>query len=126
MRQHFIITTIITALALPVLTSCVNTGSLNILIDNTSGHDTTRVVVSVPLDSITAHLGNGDGKPLILLNEKNESVDYSHDPSGAITFTIPVIKKDSQKNYSLNKQEKQLSDNLFRFRTASIRITVQD
>lgn len=106
--------------------SCANTSNVNILVTNLSDHDTTQVKVIVPVEEVTKHLDMQPTDTLFLLNEKNMPVDFNYSTDGNnIIFTVPVIKLHSQKNYSFNKSRNKLSDNLFRFRTASIIVEVK-
>lgn len=106
--------------------SCANTSTVNILIANHSNHDTTNVEVSVLVSKVMKHLDMQPTDTLLLLNEKNRPVEFTYSNDGnSIIFTVPTIKMYSQKNYSFNKSQNQLSDNLFRFRTASITIEVK-
>jgi len=108
--------------------SCANTGTVNILIANKSGHDTTNVTVQVPLSEINEYLNYESRDSLILLNEKNNPVEHRwvNTPNGvSIEFNVPIIKMRSQKNFSINTSQKELSDNLFRFRTNSITVSIK-
>lgn len=122
MKQFF--TTLLLAV---LLTSCTNTSTVNILISNSNKHDTTMVEVKVPLDKILDHLDAQSSDTLYLLNEKNQPVDYHRSvKNDSIIFTVPVIRQFSQKNYSIHTSSNQLSDNLFKFRTASINVELKD
>ena len=105
--------------------ACTNTGTVNILITNARNADCNNTAVTVPMQEIKQRLNATDTDTLILLNETNRPVEYNYVQNReAISFIVPVIKKNSQKNYTINRGEKRLSDNLFRFRTASITVTV--
>lgn len=108
-----------------MLVSCANKNNVNILISNNHRADTTNVMVKVPVDEILQHLDAQNVDSLVLLNEKNQQVQYvvSYDKKD-VEFVVPVVKARSQKNYSLNTGNTQLSDNLFSFRTTSINITL--
>ena len=108
-----------------MLVSCVNRNNVNILISNSHPADMTSVTVKVPVDEILQHLDVQNVDSLVLLNEKNQQVQYlvSADKK-YVEFVVPVVKARSQKNYSLNTGNTQLSDNLFSFRTASNNINI--
>ncbi|MBR5030619.1 MAG: hypothetical protein IKX63_05905 [Muribaculaceae bacterium] len=118
MKQFFTI-----LLLAVLLTSCTNTSTVNILISNSQKRDVTMAEVKVPLDDILKHLDAQITDTLYLLNEKNQPVDYRRSAANdSIIFTVPIIKQYSQKNYSIHTSSNQLSDNLFKFRTASINV----
>lgn len=109
------------------LAGCTNTGTVNILIANTGSDDCRNARVAVAMADINTHLNIEEGDTLELLNEANQPVDFDITQDGdSITFTVPVVKQKSQKNYTLNAHEKTLADNLFRFRTANINVNVSD
>ncbi|MBR1552262.1 MAG: hypothetical protein IJ632_08100 [Muribaculaceae bacterium] len=116
---------IILCLALACV-SCQNTDTVNILISNVGTADCHNATVTVPMSEVMQRLNTTPADTLILLNERNTAVEYSYTPDReAITFTVPIVKFRSQKNYTLNKGNKRLRDNLLRFRTANITVTVQ-
>lgn len=105
--------------------SCSNSDTVNILISNRTDADVKNVVVKVACADINKHLIYTDNDSLYLLNETNADVIYHYTAiRDSIVFTVPIIKSYSQKNYSLNVGEKKLEDNLFRFRAASIQVSV--
>lgn len=112
----------ITILALMCM-ACANKNNINILIANGHDNDTTYVVVNVAIDEIMQHIEAQSVDSLTLLNEKNQPVPFSTTADGKnIQFSVPIIKAQSQKNYTLNTNSPNLSDNIFSFRTASINI----
>lgn len=118
-----IIVTLATAVML--LAACTNKSTVNILISNEHNRDTTNVTVRVPVDEILEHLDTKDVDSLVLLNEKNQQVKYIVTPNKKdIEFVVPIVKARSQKNYSLNTNNTELSDNIFTFRTASINVNL--
>ncbi|MBQ2163738.1 MAG: hypothetical protein II445_04445 [Muribaculaceae bacterium] len=123
MKLKHLATTILLAIA---CCSCANTSNVNILITNLSNHDTTNVEVRVPMSEVMKHLNMQPTDTLLVLNERNHPVDFSYSSDGnSIVFMVPSIKLHSQKNFSINKSRNELSDNLFRFRTASITVEVK-
>lgn len=123
MKLKHLATTILLAIA---CCSCANTSNVNILITNLSNHDTTNVEVRVPMSEVMKHLNMQPTDTLLVLNERNHPVDFSYSSDGNyIVFMVPSIKLHSQKNFSINKSRNELSDNLFRFRTASITVEVK-
>ena len=108
-----------------LLTACTNQSTVNILISNTGDTDTTNVVVHVPIEKVIVHLNTESVDSLIILNEKNQQVNFSitHGHQD-IEFVVPIVKARSQKNYSINTNNTELSDNLFSFRTTSISINL--
>ena len=115
---------IILCLALACV-SCQNTDTVNILITNVGHADCHNATVTVPMSEVVQRLHAGPADTLILLNERNTAVHFSYTAGHeAITFTVPLVKFRSQKSYTLNKGYKRLRDNLLRFRTSSITVTV--
>ncbi|MCI6549912.1 MAG: hypothetical protein MR450_03510 [Prevotella sp.] len=107
-------------------TSCSNTNTVNILIQNVGGKDLVNPKVSVSIQKILHHLQMSSNDSLVLLNEKNLPVGYIYNTDSTfISFTVPVIKKGSQKTYSMNRKENKLVDNLFRFRHENILVYVK-
>ena len=103
--------------------ACENKNTVNILISNRNDRDTTQVAVKVSVDEVLKHLNAQAPDSLILLNEKNQQVDFTVSPAGDnIEFVVPIVKARSQKNFSINTGNTQLSDNLFSFRKASISV----
>ena len=108
-----------------VLAACTNQNTVNILISNTNDHDTTNVVVHIPIEKVTTHLNTSSVDSLIILNEKNQRVNFSITHGNQdIEFVVPVVKARSQKNYSINTANTQLGDNIFSFRTTSISVNL--
>ena len=117
-----ILTIIVLAL---VCVACENKSTVNILISNEHNRDTTNVVVRVAINEILQHVDAQSVDSLTLLNEKNQPVAFATTPDGkSIEFTVHVINARSQKNYSLNTSNPDLSDNLFSFRTTSINVNL--
>lgn len=109
-----------------LLTACENNNSVNILVANTSDRVVKNREVTIPLDTIRMWLGTTEEDTLILLNEKNEPLDYRYaEGRSAIIFLVPVIQKQSQKNYTLNKSDIRLQQNILAFRRKKIRIEFQ-
>ncbi len=107
-------------------TSCSNTNTVNILIQNVGGKDLVNPKVSVSIQKILHHLQMSSNDSLVLLNEKNLPVGYIYNTDSTfISFSVPVIKKGSQKTYSMNRKENKLVDNLFRFRHENILVYVK-
>ena len=109
-----------------LLTACENNNSVNILVANTSDRVVKNREVTIPLDTIRMWLGTTEEDTLILLNEKNEPLDYRYAKGrSAIIFLVPIIQKQSQKNYTLNKSDIRLQQNILAFRRKKIRIEFQ-
>lgn len=105
--------------------ACANKSTVNILISNEHSSDTTNVVVHVAVDEILQHVDTQSVDSLTLLNERNQPVPFTTTPDGKnIEFMVHVINARSQKNYSLNASNPDLSDNLFSFRTTSISVNI--
>ena len=105
-------------------TSCTNTNTVNILIQNTGVKDLVNPEVAVSLEEVMGYLRTK--KSDVLLNEKNLPVTYTYNAdSTSIIFFVPVIKKGSQKTYSINRRESRLVDNLFKFRQGNILVSVK-
>ena len=105
--------------------ACANKSTVNILISNEHSSDTTNVVVHVAVDEILQHVDTQSVDSLTLLNERNQPVRCTTTPDGKnIEFMVHVINARSQKNYSLNASNPDLSDNLFSFRTTSISVNI--
>lgn len=108
-----------------MLAACANKKTVNILISNTSATDITNVAVRVPVEDILRHIDTHSVDSLILLNEKNQQVDFSlTQRNQEIEFIVPIVRARSQKNYSINIRDTEFSDNLFSFRTTSINISL--
>ena len=109
-----------------ILAACANKNTVNILISNHNTNDTTNVIVHVPVEKILLHIDTQNVDSLILLNEKNQPVDFTVTHGNQdIEFVVPIIKAHSQKNYSLNTSNAELRDNLFSFRTTSISVNLE-
>ena len=108
-----------------LLAACANQNTVNILISKTNDHDTTNVVVHVPIEKVITHINTSSVDSLIILNEKNQRVDFliTHGNQD-IEFIVPIVKARSQKNYSINTAHTELGDNIFSFRTASITVNL--
>lgn len=108
-----------------LMAACANQNTVNILISNTNDRDTTNVVVHVPIEKVTTHLKTSNVDSLIILNEKNQRVDFTvTHGSQDIEFVVPIVKARSQKNYSINIANTELGDNIFSFRTTSITVNL--
>ena len=111
---------------LSVVTSCTNPNTVNILIQNTGAKDLVNPEVVVSLEEVRSHLRTKKSDILVLFNEKNLPVAYTYNADSTyIVFSVPVIKKGSQKTYSLNRRESRLADNLFKFRQENILVPVK-
>lgn len=109
-----------------LLTACENNHSVNILIANTANKSFKQRDVTIPLDTIRMWLGTNVEDTLILLNEKNEPMDYQYtEGRSAIVFRVPIIQGQSQKNYTINKSDTRLGQNILAFRQKKIRIVLQ-
>lgn len=109
-----------------LLTACENNHSVNILIANTANKSFRQRDVTIPLDTIRMWLGTNVEDTLILLNEKNEPMDYRYtEGRSAIIFCVPIIQGQSQKNYTINKSDTRLGQNILAFRQKKIRIVLQ-
>ena len=109
-----------------LLTACENNHSVNILIANNANRSFRQREVTIPLDTIRMWLGTSVEDTLILLNEKNEPMDYRYiEGRSAIVFLVPLIQSQSQKNYTINKSHTRLGQNILAFRQKKIRITLQ-
>lgn len=106
--------------------SCTNHNTVNVLITNNGDTDITDKVVRVPLDEVRSRLQVTCADTLIVLNEQNLPVDYGFSADSlCLVFHVPIIKKNSQKTYSINRSHSRLSDNLLRFRRGNIMINVE-
>ena len=102
-------------------TACNNNNSVNILITNKSTTPIFNKQVSVSLDTVRLWLNVDKNDTLILLNEKNQPLPYKTTKDFSVmTFNVPVVHPQSQKNFSINKQATHLSQKLFAFRTRKI------
>ena len=109
-----------------VLSSCSNRRSVNILIDNPSEQVLERQVVDLPLNQVKRLLDVASPDSLVLLNEMNVPVAYSVDSqSDQLSFTVPVVMAQSQKQYTLSTAMPNLVDNLFSFRHEKMKITLR-
>lgn len=108
-----------------ILAACANQSTVNILIANTNDTDTTNVVVHVPVEKVIVHLDTKNVDSLIILNEKNQKIDFTitHGHQD-IEFVVPIVKARSQKNYSINTTNTKLRNNIFSFRTTSITVNL--
>ena len=78
------------------------------------------------MKKIHARLQTTPADTLIVMNEKNMPIHYGYSKdSSRIVFRVPLIRKKSQKTYSVNRKDMSLSDNLFRFRSENIYIDVK-
>ena len=109
-----------------LFTSCTNSNTVNILISNPNKHDVKMAEVKVPVNDILQYLDAQSTDTLYLLNEQNLPVDYRRSAGNdTIIFTVPIVKQYSQKNYTIHTSSNKLSDNLFKFRTASINVELE-
>ncbi len=116
---------VILATVAALATSCTNKNTVNILIANTHNNDTTDVVVQVPIESIIQHLDTESVDSLVLLDEKNQRIDFTVTHGNQnIEFVVPIVKARSQKNYSLNTSANKLSESIFSFRSTSINVNL--
>lgn len=99
--------------------ACSSTDSVNILIQNDSANERDNVTVTVTQDEIARYIDLKGCDTLYLLNERNIPVAYQH-VDGKISFNVPVVQGNSQKNYSLNTHPHTLKDNLLTFRVNNI------
>ena len=103
--------------------ACENKNTVNILISNRNDRDTTQVAVKVSVQEILKHVDVATVDQLTLLDEKNEEMPFTTTADGmSIEFVVPRANARSQKNYSLNATDNNLSNNLFSFRKASISV----
>ena len=106
--------------------SCTNTNTVNVLISNRDDGDCRDKYIEVPVEKIHARLQTTPADTLIVMNEKNMPIHYGYSKdSSRIVFRVPLIRKKSQKTYSVNRKDMSLSDNLFRFRSENIYIDVK-
>ena len=76
------------------------------------------------IDCISEYIQNFLQK--LKMNEKNIQIAYSYDSdSSNIRFVVPLLKKNSQKTYSVNRSHSRLSENLLKFRSENIMIDVR-
>ena len=107
-------------------TSCTNSNTVNILISNPRSHDVKMGEVKVSVDDILQYIDAQSTDTLYLLNEQNLPVDYRRSAGNdTIIFVVPIVKQYSQKNYTIHSSGNKLSDNLFKFRTASINVEIE-
>jgi hypothetical protein len=110
-------------LILLTIAGCTNHNSINIIIANTRQTDLYNTQVRVSLKTICHNLGIINMEEPILLNEKNNAVDYQLNATkDSIMFTVPIIHRNSQKTYSINKERPTLSNGFLRIRGENIRI----
>ena len=106
--------------------SCTNTNTVNVLISNRGDGDCRDKYIEVPVEKIHARLQTTPADTLIVMNEKNMPIHYGYSKdSSRIVFRVPLIRKKSQKTYSVNHQHISLIDNLFAFRSENIFIEVE-
>lgn len=106
--------------------SCTNTNTVNILITNKSGKDLSNKEVVVSVSDIRERLQTTREDTLLVMNEKNIQIAYSYNSdSSNIRFVVPLLKKNSQKTYSVNRSHSRLSENLLKFRSENIMIDVR-
>lgn len=109
-----------------MLSSCSNRRSVNILIANPSERIMEHQVVHLSLIQVKRLLNGASPDSLVLLNEMNVLVAYSVDSqSDQLSFTVPVVMPQSQKQYTLSTAMPNLVDNLFSFRHEKMKITLR-
>lgn len=114
---------ILVYLILLTITSCTNHNSINIIIANTSETDLSNTRVCVSLKTICRNLDIPNIERPILLNEKNNTIGYQFNATkDSILFTVPIIHRNSQKTYSINKERPTLLNGFLRIRGENIRI----
>lgn len=114
------------AFAVTLLAACSNYNNVNVLITNRGANDVANCEVRVPVYKLQNSLQIKRGDTLTVLNERNIPVDYAYSAdSSELVFHVPLIRKHSQKTYSVNRSRSQLSDNLFRFRRENIIVNVE-
>lgn len=121
MKSAFIAMAMVAAMA-----SCTNTSTANVLIKNAGAADAANAEVALSMADVRRHLSAEDGVPFVLLDEKNRPVAYTL-TAGADTmvFRVPVVRRGSQKTYSVNSGKPRLADNLLKFRRANITVTLR-
>lgn len=103
-----------------LLGACTNTNTVNIIMANESKNDLLQVEVRVVLKEVYAKMQVDTLDHFVLLNEKNQPVDYRLTPDGGtLTFTVDIRGK-SQKNYSINKKRPNLADSFLKFRHSNL------
>lgn len=106
-----------------VATSCTNHNSINIIIANTQSHTLQNIKVAVSIKEVCTNLHIRSINSPLLLNEKNIPVKYEYNTTkDSIRFSVPIIHKNSQKTYSINRELPSLSNNFLRIRGENIRI----
>ncbi|MGN1375108.1 MAG: hypothetical protein ACI4V5_00990 [Prevotella sp.] len=114
------------ALVCIICLSCTNTNTVNILITNRSGKDLSNKEIAVSVSDIRERLQTTEEDTLIVMNEKNIQIVYHYDnDSSNIIFVVPLLRKNSQKTYSVNRSHSRLSENLLKFRSENIMIDVR-
>lgn len=109
-----------------MLGACDNQNSVNILISNSGNEPMENRVVTIGLDTIRQWLDISVDDTLILLNEKNQPLPYTYSKDrSSISFRVPSIQQRSQKNFSINKSDTQLRQNLFAFRRRNIEVRLK-
>ena len=109
-----------------MLAACDNQNSVNILISNSSAQPLENREVTIALDTIRQWLDISISDTLILLNEKNQPLPYTYSKDrSSISFRVPSIQQRSQKNFSINKSDTQLRQNLFAFRRRNIEVRLK-
>ena len=109
-----------------MLSACDNQNSVNILIANTAQQTIINRQVTIQLNTIRQWLNTTVDDTLILLNEKNQPLPYTYNKDRtAITFCVPIIQQNSQKNFSINKSDIHLSQNILAFRRKNIEVSLE-
>lgn len=122
MKKHLL--TII--LGAVMLSACDNQNSVNILISNDGDQAQHNRDITIGLDTIRQWLDITVDDTLILLNEKNQPLPYTYSRDrSSITFRVPVIQQRSQKNFSINKSDTQLRQNILAFRRRNIEVRLK-
>ncbi len=118
---------IVLYLTLLIVAGCSNHNSINIIIANASQGDLNNTQVKVSLKEVCHNLDINDIERPILLNEKNNVVTYQFNATkDSIIFTVPIIHRNSQKTYSINKERPTLMNSFLRTSGENIRINKKE
>ncbi len=118
---------IVLYLTLLIVAGCSNHNSINIIIANASQGDLNNTQVKVSLKEVCHNLDINDIDRPILLNEKNNVVTYQFNATkDSIIFTVPIIHRNSQKTYSINKEHPTLMNSFLRTSGENIRINKKE
>lgn len=110
-----------------MFTGCSEHKSVNLLISNPTNGTLKDQQVGVPLNELHEYLLFDEATQLLLLNEKNEPVNFRIQPEKQrLEFVVPLVMPRAQKQFTLCTEMPSLWSNLFAFRRRSIPVNVKD